>query len=327
MFSLGHKDSISYLTKRDLFSYKNWFRKVNPIYLKTCLFFGTTLIDRTNTIESGFNFNIIDPIPDAQGFNLSFKDVTIKRARKIVSCSQGSLKILWSGGIDSTVALISLKRKLRKRNEIERLIVLLSKESIAEYPRFYNDVVLGKLKTEFIKTNIYDHIKQDETIVTGENGDQLFGSDKLKYCVLGGYAFVPYEEILEYVISRKLGTEKYTRSIIQYLSPQVMKSPVKIITLYDYLWWMNFSLKWQAVSMRLTFGLDRSAIDLENNVFHFFKCSDFEKWSITNHEFKILKEWRSYKYIAKNYIFEFHKDRNYLMNKEKEQSLKEVLVN
>ena len=123
MFSLGPKDPTYYINKRDLFSNWNWFKSINPIYLKTCLFFGSTLSDRTGTLQSGYDFKIIDSIPKVEGFKLRFEDICIKRAEEITSRSQGPLKILWSGGIDSTVALISLIKVLRSKNEISRLVV------------------------------------------------------------------------------------------------------------------------------------------------------------------------------------------------------------
>jgi hypothetical protein len=124
-----------------------------------------------------------------------------------------------------------------------------------------------------------------------------------------------------------LGTDKFTQQIIDFIDPVIKKSSVEIISLYDYLWWLNFSLKWQTVSMRLIHGLERTHNDLETTVFHFFKSNNFQIWSLQNHSSKIKKEWNSYKYIAKEFIYDFHKDKFYLQKKEKEQSLKEVLVN
>ena len=300
-------------------------RGVHPLYLKCCEFFGATLIDRTATIESGIPWKIIDEVTNGYT-DLTFGEICRIRSQEIVEGTRGSLKILWSGGIDSTVALIAILKVLQEKGQPNRLTILLSKESIIEYPEFYADVIQDRLQTEHISTCIYDHISATENIITGEHGDQLFGSDKLRVPVITGDAFQPYEKILPFLISRRLGTEKYSNDIIEYLKPQIQKSPVAIRTLYDYMWWMNFSMKWQSVSMRLMYGLERSAADLENNSFHFFKSPLFQKWSISNHNQKIKKEWKSYKYIAKEYIHSFHPNKQYLENKEKEQSLKEVIV-
>jgi hypothetical protein len=326
MFS-SNLNNIYYLSKKQLFNSREFNRNANPIYLKSCMFFGATLIDRTETLDTGIDFTIIDKIPQSINTNNSFSEICNKRAIEIIIGTNGIITVLWSGGIDSTVALLSLINELANIDKIDRLKILLSEESIIEYPTFFNDIINKKLNFELIKTAIFDHIKPNETIITGEHGDQLFGSDKLKYPIITGDAFKPYEDILEFIISRKLGTDKFTQPIIDFIDPVIKQSPLEIISLYDYLWWLNFSLKWQTVSMRLIHGLERTHNDLENNVFHFFKSNDFQIWSLLNHSIKIKKEWTSYKYIAKEFIYEFHKDDFYLRNKEKEQSLKEVIVN
>jgi hypothetical protein len=108
--------------------------------------------------------------------------------------------------------------------------------------------------------------------------------------------------------------------------PQIEKSPVKIETLFDFLWWMNFSLKWQHVSLRMFYEDGNARFSLDENFLHFFSSKSFQNWSISNHGSKIKKTWNSYKYIAKECIFDFHKDENYLLNKEKEQSLKDAII-
>ncbi|MCD8404891.1 hypothetical protein LNI98_07985 [Tenacibaculum dicentrarchi] len=327
MMPLSNLNNIYYLSKKQLFNSKEIKKKANPIYLQSCLFFGATLIDRTKNLDSGIDFTILDKIPQTSNTSKTFSEICSERAREIINATDGGIKVLWSGGIDSTVALISLINELKSIDKINRLSILLSKESIIEYPTFFNDIIDNKLNYEMIKTTIFNHIQPTETIVTGEHGDQLFGSDKLKYPILTGDAFTPYEDILEFIISRKLGTDKFTNQIIDFIAPVIKESPFKIISLYDYMWWLNFSLKWQTVSMRLIHGLERSHEDLETSVFHFFKSNSFQVWSLENHSSKIKEEWNTYKYIAKEFIYDFHKDPFYLEKKEKEQSLKEVLVN
>ena len=323
MFSPALESPLYYLSKKQLFRHHK--RKALPIYLKSCQFFGATLIDRTGTLESGFDFKIIDQLP-AQKSDHSFADACTLRARHILAHSTGLLHVLWSGGIDSTLALVSLIDVCRQEEQLHRLKVTLSQESINEYPTFFKDVIEGQINYRLITDTIFESVAPSDVIVTGEHGDQLFGSDKLKYTILSGDAFTPYEQILDFVIARKLGTDRHTTSIIDYLNPLVARAPVPVISLYDYLWWLNFSLKWQTVSMRLVHGLGRAAADLEQTVFHFYKSTAFQQWSLSHHDQKIKAEWSSYKYVAKELIYQFHADEHYLLHKEKEPSLKEVMV-
>lgn len=318
---------IYYLSKKQLFRQRKWRKRANPIYLQTCKFFGATLIDRTETLETGIPFQVLDSIRHLSQTGVSFASICQQRAAEIAhTTSNRPIRVLWSGGIDSTVALIALIKELRAQDQLHRLKVLLSQESIQEFPSFFHEEIEHKLPFDLITTTIYDHIRDDEVSVTGEHGDQLFGSDKLKYAVQTGEAYRPYEDVLPYFISRKLGTEKHTQAIIDYIQPQLAHSPVTLSTYYDYLWWMNFSLKWQNVSLRLIDGLGKAPDVLGKTFFHFFRSLEFQNWSISNHDKKIKQEWNSYKYIAKQYIHDFHPDEEYLAFKEKEPSLKEVLV-
>ncbi len=318
---------IYYLSKKQLFKQRRWRKRANPIYLHTCKFFGATLIDRTETLETGIPFQVLDPTDSLSKTDLTFAAICQQRAIEIIhATATQTIRVLWSGGIDSTVALIALIKELRAQDQLHRLKVLLSQESIQEFPSFFHQEIEHKLPFDLITTTIYDHIRDDEVSVTGEHGDQLFGSDKLKYAVQTGEAYRPYADVLPYFISRKLGTEKHTQAIIDYIQPQLAHSPVKLNTYYDYLWWMNFSLKWQNVSLRLVYGLDKSPDVLGKTFFHFFRSPDFQNWSISNHNKKIQREWNSYKHVAKQYIHDFHPNKDYLIHKEKEPSLKEVLV-
>ncbi|MFK7924313.1 MAG: hypothetical protein AB8H47_20315 [Bacteroidia bacterium] len=300
---------------------------MNPLYYQACLFFQCPLVDRTETLDSGLNLQLLQPIEAWAPISDSFEELCAQRAREIITLSAGRrITVLWSGGIDSTAVLIALYRELSVREERDRLHLLLSQESIDEFPAFFEAIIQDKLAYTRIESTIYEQIDPADLNITGEHGDQLFGSDKLKYHVMTGEAWRPWEDNLEYVIAHKLGHKAPAAEIIEYLRPQVAQSPLPINTLYDYLWWMNFSLKWQHVSLRLREGLTTGAFALEDNLCHFFQSTDFQRWSLSNPQSKIKSDWKSYKYIAKEYIHDFFPNEDYLLNKEKEQSLKLVIV-
>ena len=304
-------------------------KRLRPEYIAACHFFSAPLIDRTETLDAGIRFEILDRLKDFSETEKSFSEICAERAEAICKRSfaeNRKIQLLWSGGIDSTLALVSIFKELEKRDELNRLEILLSKESVAEYPKFFRDVIEKRLNYVFFEPPIYDFLDAEKIIVTGEHGDQIFGSDKIQHYVNTNQAFRPFEEILPIMIARKLGSTESVDSLISFLMPQIEMSPVKIKTLFDFLWWMNFSLKWQHVSLRMFYSIEDERFSLDKNFIHFFSAKDFQNWSISNHEFKIKKTWKSYKYIAKECIYEFHKDEDYLLNKEKEQSLKDAII-
>jgi hypothetical protein len=322
-------EKTAFLPLKKILDDRKLRKSLRPEYIAACRFFSSPLFDRTKTLDSGIELEILDPLNDISKTNLSFGEICDSRAeflcRKAIEENK-EIQVLWSGGIDSTLALIALYKILEKTNETNRLEILLSEESIAEHATFFADVLKPKLKFTKFSPPLYDYLNPKKIIVTGEHGDQIFGSDKAKFHVITKQAFRPYKEILPFVIARKLGSNKDVEQIIEYLAPQVKKSPVKIETLYDYLWWMNFSLKWQHVSLRLIYSASDLDLKLNENMIHFFSAKNFQNWSISNHERKIKKTWNSYKYTAKQYIYDFHSDADYLHNKEKEQSLKDAII-
>lgn len=323
------ENKITFLPLKSILTDRRLQKLLRPEYIEACRFFSAPLIDRTETLDAGIEFEILDRLKDFSGTEKSFSEICAERAEAICEkalAEKRKIQILWSGGIDSTLALVSIFKELEKRDDLERLDALLSNDSITEYPTFFRDVIQPKLNYILFEPPIYDFLDEKKIIVTGEHGDQIFGSDKVQHFIITNQAFRPFEEILPIVIARKLGSNKSVDSLISYLMPQIERSPVKIETLFDFLWWMNFSLKWQHVSLRMFYEDENERFSLDKNFIHFFSAKDFQNWSISNHEFKIKETWKSYKYVAKECIFDFHKDENYLLNKEKEQSLKDAII-
>ena len=107
------------------------------------------------------------------------------RARELWAEADGAsppaqVRVMWSGGIDSTAALVSLLRAAGEGNggRAHRLVVVLDDESRAEYPRFYRETIAGRLREEPRDERSVSAIDGGGgPVVTGELGDQLFGSD------------------------------------------------------------------------------------------------------------------------------------------------------
>ena len=119
------------------------------------------------------------------------------------------------------------------------------------------------------------------------------------------------------------GLEKNPAGWKQWIQPLLDKSPVKIITTFDILWWLNITLKWQHVVLRIfNFRKELKKEDF-NSVDHFFRTDDFQKWSFANHENKLpdKSNWATYKQPLKQYIFDYTKDEYYFKNKLKCGSL------
>ena len=297
-------------------------------YVLLAKFFGCGPIDRTQTLKIGVEYGIYNPIPEART-DATFAEICRAVAADLAAeaiVDDVPIQVAWSGGIDSTVALIALTDALRERNELERLQVLTSINSMTEYPWFFEHHVMNKLRTRPFGGALPLALSEDAITVTGEHGDQLFGSDHLVSLVKGGIAQLPWEHVVPSYIAGKLGSEEKVDRVMRYLEPQIAAAPVPIKTAFDYIWWCNFSLKWQQVALRVP-AFRRGAVgELVRRNKPFFGDARFQAWSLSNSQIRRVTDWRAYKLEAKKVILDATGDFDYFTNKEKEPSLKHVLI-
>ena len=92
--------------------------------------------------------------------------------------------------------------------------------------------------------------------MTGELGDQLFGSNTMKRAIDAGIPLDgPWQQAAywEQPLAKmeEAGVYVTVAELEAYLAPQLALSPVPIVSLFDFLWWINYSMKWQHVALRL----------------------------------------------------------------------------
>lgn len=298
-------------------------------YILACKFFDCGIIDRTSTLDQGFNYKVLDPIPNNSGRTSSFANICGEVAADIVARARAEdrpIRVLWSGGIDSTVALIALLRALPEE-EHYRIEPLLNMVSVNEYPLFFRRYILHKLPFKHCLPPITNHFGDKELLVTGEHGDQLFGSDKLLPLIKNGLSEEPWEQVLPLHLFEKFGKTKKVDRLIHYLKPQIGAAPQPINTTFELFWWLNYSIKWQQVSLRLpVFSFRTDVKKVFDRTHHFFRDVRFQQWSIANHPDRSCSLLSDYKMVAKEYIHAFTGDDDYLNTKTKEPSLKHVIL-
>ena len=289
------------------------------------------------------------------------------------------MQVTWSGGIDSTGALVSLIRTAggissggesgsndieadgKAGSRLERLVVVISDDSVAEYPLFFETVIkrLG-LRVErgcdsttartkvglhsaaevpWSLTDVAIRYQGRRLTITGEHGDQTFGSDRCKtICAPGGdmqhfgSLSDPWQQVILPALKEQsllCGTEEEWE---RWIAPQLAKSPFPIVSAFDLLWWLNFSCKYQNVALRaLHFGGDvfpfslKSSAGILGPIRHFYTDRQLECWSGSKrcHDTKFgdLSVWCTYKEPLKRFIRDYTGDNAYYETKEKVGSL------
>ena len=298
-------------------------------YRLASLYFGVGLIDRTGTLDHGFPYEILDPIPEPLPVDDSLARLCEQRAQSIVERANREnrdVKLTWSGGIDSTAACVALlKQSDLGRLDARRFPILYSKDSISEYRQFFRvHIRKGKRRKKIKK--IADACIGNGILVTGEHGDQLFGSAKALDIPFEDLE-APWEDSFPRVLRYRLASARRVDTMIRYLEPQFRAAPIPLPSLFELLWWMNFSMKWQTVSLRIPSTTSKGTTfqktaDLTE---HFFRTETFQRWAMTNPDKRIrMGDWSSYKWPLKDYIRDFTGDDIYWREKEKVPSLQNL---
>jgi hypothetical protein len=293
-------------------------------------------VDRSGVIRTPISVQSIFPIPAFRVIAKSLEQICNERAVELLSRAEAmdcDLYILWSGGIDSTLVLVSLLKSATPAQK-RRISVVLSEASIAENPRFYADHVRGQLRVQ-TTGQIGSLIGSRHLLVNGEPNDQLFGYDIGgfidRYGMAAVHAHYDRRTFVNF-FGRGLPDADVTAFFVDLFERLVDAAPIPIVSNFDVFWWINFTMKWQDAYLRtLSFARVHSTADImpeyvRRNYSPFFATDDFQLWSMNNCDKKIKDDWRTYKWPCKDIIYEYTKDADYRDHKVKQRSLRSVTV-
>ncbi len=297
---------------------------------------GSVPVDRTGTIHLPIHTKIAFPIPIFQSFTRTYEEICNDRAREILAHAESKnlpIRVLYSGGIDSTTVIVSLLKNATNEQK-ERITVLLSEHSILENPNFFREHILGKLN--FASSEHFRYLLGAEAVfLSGEHNDQVFGSDIIgNFMKIVGpeYIHKPYNRQMFLKLFNVIAPDPENNEFLLTLFEQLGKNaPVPIETNYQLFWWINFAMKWHTVYFRqIVFTARRNAHRInkeyfEQYFFTFFNTEEFQLWSMNNPDKKMKDTWNTYKWVAKELIYEYTKDADYRDNKLKVGSLGSIL--
>lgn len=301
--------------------------------------YGTSvaIVDRTNTIRLPVATTSLFPMPKLRPFSKTYEELCDARASELLARADSldvKIYVSWSGGIDSTLVLISLLKQATPKQK-ERLVVILSEESITENPRFWEDHIHGKLQVDSAVLFSY-RLGTNDILVDGEHNDQLFGSDMVAKLINkfgAGVLHKPYSRDTFFsLFGAGLPDTSTTNFYLDLFERLMAASPTPITTNFLYLWWINFALKWQVVHLRRLLHVAPRNVHimtqeyLDTRYVHFFGTEDFQMWSLTNPDKRIKDRWDTYKWPAKDVIYDYTKDSEYRDHKTKRGSLRSLLM-
>jgi len=296
-----------------------------------------TLFDRTGNVQVPIRCSILPhlELPKLEQ-TLSFDEICDNRSRELLDKANQSnrkIAVMYSGGIDSTLILCSLMKMSKNQDELNNIVVLLSGHSIKENPNFFYDYIIKKLKC--IPTHRFPYYLGNDNyiFITGENADQLFGSQVINgFSLFLGknkqYNHIDDGSMIDFIRYKMLPNKKHMAERLYIeMNKIVSNAPIKLNSMYQYWWWLNFTTKWQSVYTRiLPYTLNRASLKLEDNYTTFYCSKEFQLWAMNNSDVNTeLTAKISSKFFPKKYIIEYNKDTEY-MNKPKVGSLANVVM-
>ena len=268
-----------------------------------------------------FNYkSIAIPMKDiiASPFNNeSWNDIMDIRALELLKLNKPTF-VMWSGGIDSTGALVAILKNWPK-DDLKKLTVLCNAYSIKEYPEFFRDFV-SKIQYEVVDVKLEQYCKRG-ILVTGELGDRIAMDMHTRDLKDNGFL---RERNWKDCVVKLHGTE-----FLDKFLPIADEYPGTIETVEQFYHWFTISQQWQCDMLRLL-GPMGSFVEPENTlseIHHFYNTPLFQQWAIRNTDTVISKfeqddKW--IKFVPKMYIYEFTKHDYYMYNKVKVWSLQNI---
>jgi len=241
-----------------------------------------SFIDRTKSTPSFIKTHIDDNqlIPVGNPKSLNILDICLDRADELLNTDR-HINILWSGGIDSTLALFSLMRQAR---HIDQLSIVCTFESIVESGSMFDSVIKNSgIRIKFDQTRgntnlpySYDIEDPTQIYVTGQCADQLFGAPK--------FLKIPGISLTDPWYSG------YDQSLLDLIEPSLKFSHRPIETVNDLRWWSLFNYTWTTV---LYDDCVSRPNGLATRINSFYATPDFQKWAMhTPTYYDITEEYK-----------------------------------
>jgi hypothetical protein len=264
-------------------------------------------------------------------------EVALYMATRELYSHNKPINILWSGGIDSTAALVALM--LYRAPDDPPVKVIFNSNSVEEYPE-YADFIAKNYNYFFCRDSsdyrYATYWAEGEMLTSGDCGDQLLGSRRALQLglsfddnwtnwfhdpdlILHGYdAFPP--------AIRSVYSRNQIASILSEEVPSIVESSlIKINNLFDFYWWCNFRFKYHAVRWKILTYIDGSALQpwMVKNYSPFYNSRALQRWSCLNHNLKHEGTELSYKAVLRSWIVNNLQHSSYAF-KRKESSMPRI---
>ena len=267
-----------------------------------------SFVDRTGAVPSIVK-NYIAPeqqIPTGPPTQWNYLDICLDRAQQLLNTNQ-HITVLWSGGVDSTLALFAFMRQARSLDQIS---VLCTFESIIESGKMFDTFIKNsgvRIKFDQTRDNrglpySYDHEDPTQLYVNGSCGDQLFGKPISLQNNVGNSADPWYSG--------------FSQQYIDIIEPSIKFSERPINTVRDLRWWVFFNHTWTTA---MHDDLVQKPAHVCERIHAFYTTPEFQRWAI--HTPSYYEDQDKYRWPAKQAISQLVDYPYYIQHKTKSMGI------
>lgn len=234
----------------------------------------------------------------------TFGDVCLDTAQIISRMTDRIIAVFWSGGIDSTTALVALLQTI----PMQQLVVVCNQASIDEFPSFYEHKIKDRVKV--ISPRLYLQHYRDFFSVTGDGGDTVWGVIDETFWQSNSHKInLPWQDCIDQSV---LPDIDFVQEFCTWSGKEI-KSWLELRV------WFYLCCKWQDKCMRPYYL--RCNVSPKDIVPFYDIDRSFQNWTMNNLDLIIGKRWVDYKIPAKEFILRYHNDADYLRYKSKVGSI------
>jgi hypothetical protein len=261
------------------------------------------LHDITNHVEHPFNI-ITKTGYSYKNQTKTFGNICIETAEKILTMSDRAIAVFWSGGIDSTAALVAMLQTA----PLDRITVVCNQASIDEFPSFYEHKIKNRVKIMSPTECIQNYNKF--YIITGSGGDTVWG-------VIDESFWKDHQHNIHK--HWKDVIDKTIIDDIDFVEEFCSWSNVDINDWVSLRTWFYLCCKWQD---KCVHPYSYCNYFKEEDIVAFYDIDNtFQNWTVNNLDKIIGDTWHDYKIPAKEFIHQYHLDTDYLKTKSKVDSI------
>jgi len=259
------------------------------------------IVDRMSLTKYPFQVHVRLPW-QIQNSTAYLETLCQEEVNEIVLKNPGPYNIYWSGGIDSTLVLVSFMKSV----SASLIKVYGNSGSIQENTWFYE---------KYIRPNVefFDSVTvtpSEGVIISGDCGDTIWAvleSEHIFGSKISEYIYKPWIEWFHHCDTNE--------NFLEFANTFMSRAGRPINTLLEARWWFYMICKSQSKAVLKLW------LPTKSKIINFYESQRLESWAWRNLDNIIKgKDWKSYKWPAKNIIYNFDHNKDYQKNKTKEYS-------